>query len=150
MLSCIARFPTTNSLVLNLSYFLYLVFPRSNAGIASHGSFVEHSMADLLSIIRLNVEAVSILTRLFGKDMKERRRGRILIVSSLCALANGISTVALYAATKAFEKTLAVAISKEMEPYGVGVTCLTPGAIKETNFRSDSKSGAALCWFIPG
>lgn len=37
-----------------------------------------------------------------------------------------------------------------MERYGVGVTCLLPGAVKDTNFASRSDVEAAACFHIPG
>jgi short chain dehydrogenase len=101
---------------------------------------------DMLSV---NVQAVTALTHLFGRDMKERRRGRILMVSSVNGAVSGIPTVSVYTATKAFERTLATSLAREMEPYGVGVTCLLPGAVRDTDFRSHSNSHGALCWKIP-
>lgn len=100
-------------------------------------------------MIQLNVMTASILTQLYGKDMKDRRRGRILMVSSICGAVAGIPSVAVYAATKAYEKTLSISIAKELEKYGVGVTCLLPGAISDTNFRGNSNAHDALCWNIP-
>jgi short chain dehydrogenase len=101
---------------------------------------------DMLSV---NVQAVTTLTHLFGRDMKERRRGRILMVSSVNGAVSGIPTVSVYTATKAFERTLATSLAREMEPYGVGVTCLLPGAVRDTDFRERSNAKDALCWKIP-
>ena len=70
-------------------------------------------------------------------------------VSSICGAVAGIPTVALYSATKAFENSLAIGLAKEMEAYGVGVTCLMPGAVRDTDFRSASKTDKALCWRLP-
>jgi hypothetical protein len=100
-------------------------------------------------MIQLNVMAASTLTHLYGKDMKDRGRGRILMVSSVCGAVAGIPSVAVYAATKAFEKTLSLSIAKELEKFGVGVTCLLPGAVSETSFRKSSNAEDALCWKIP-
>lgn len=100
-------------------------------------------------MIQVNTVAVTSLTHLFGRDMMERRRGRILLVSSICGAVNGIATVAVYAATKAYENSLAAALGKELEPYGIGVTSLMPGAVRGTEFRSRSNSQEALCWKLP-
>jgi hypothetical protein len=100
-------------------------------------------------MIQLNAVSVSTLTHLFGRDMKERRRGRILMVSSVCGAVSGIASVAVYSATKAFENSFGISLAKEMEPYGVGVTILVPGAVRDTEFRSRSKAKQALCWNIP-
>jgi short chain dehydrogenase len=107
------------------------------------------SLDEVVRMIQVNTVAVTSLTHLFGRDMKERRRGRILLVSSVCGAVSGIATVAVYAATKAFENSFGVAIGKELEPFGVGVTCLIPGAVRGTEFRSRSNSHEALCWKIP-
>ena len=70
-----------------------------------------------------------------------------MMVSSICGTVAGLPTVAAYAATKAFENVLGISMAKEMEPYGVGVFCLTPGAVKGTDFKSVASD--ALCWKIP-
>ena len=51
-------------------------------------------------------------------------------------------------ATKAFGKSLSFSMAKELEEYGVGVTCLMPGAVK-TEFRQRSGMSKALCWYLP-
>ncbi|GKY99313.1 hypothetical protein MPSEU_000886400 [Mayamaea pseudoterrestris] len=121
----------------------------NNAGISSQGSMVDLPLTDVQSMVQLNVMSAATLTHLFGKEMKERKRGRILMVSSICGAVAGIPSVAIYSATKAFEKTLSLSIANELERFGVGVTCLLPGAISETGFRKSSKAQDALCWKIP-
>lgn len=59
------------------------------------------------------------------------------------------SLLSLYGATKAFGKALAFSMAKELEPYGVGVTCLMPGPVIDTQFRNRSGTGRALCWYLP-
>lgn len=121
----------------------------NNAGISAHGESLNLSLNDVKNMIQVNAFSVAELTHFFGRDMKERRRGRILFVSSICGSVSGIASVAIYSATKAFENSFGVSIGKELEPYGVGVTCLIPGAVRGTEFRSNSQSQDALCWKIP-
>lgn len=71
------------------------------------------------------------------------------MVSSVCGAVSGIATVAVYSATKAFENSFGISIGKELEPHGVGVTCLLPGAVRGTEFQKRSNSQEALCWKIP-
>lgn len=122
---------------------------RSNAGLSSHGLSVDFPTKSVDDMLSVNVQAVTTLTHLFGRDMKERRRGRILMVSSVNGAVSGVPTVSVYTATKAFERTLATSLAREMEPYGVGVTCLLPGAVRDTDFRTRSNAQGALCWKIP-
>jgi len=73
------------------------------------------------------------------------------MVSSMAGVLPGNPSVAVYAATKAFEKSLASGLGREMERYGVGVTCLLPGAVKDTSFASQSKVlQQAACYHFPG
>ena len=116
---------------------------------SSHGEALSTLLTDVQRMIQVNTMAVTSLTHLFGRDMIERRRGRILLVSSICGAVSGIATVAVYAATKAYENSFGAALGKELEPYGIGVTCLMPGAVRGTEFRSRSNSQDALCWKIP-
>jgi len=140
----------------------------NNAGIAAHGPFIgtswnndkhgDHSAEHAKTItdmIRLNVEASTMLSYFFGRDMATNTGrgggggGRILFVSSLCGAASGIASVAVYAATKAYETSLATSLAIEFEPYGVAVLCLVPGAVQGTAFKSASRSDEALCWRVP-
>ncbi len=119
----------------------------NNAGMASHGIAVDQPLQEVNQMLQLNAGSSAVLSTLFGHDMKRRRRGRILFVSSVSGAVAGISTVALYSATKAFQNSLAVALAKEMEPWGIGVTCLMPGAVEDTDFSKNTDD--ALCWRIP-
>ena len=49
----------------------------NNAGISSTGLAVDMSLQDVDRMMRVNGLAVAHLAHLYGKDMKERRRGRI-------------------------------------------------------------------------
>jgi short chain dehydrogenase len=121
----------------------------NNAGISSYGETLDMPLIDIQRMLQINAMSVTTLTHQFGNDMKKRGRGRILVVSSICGAVSGIASVAVYSATKAFENSLAAAIGKELEPHGVGVTCLLPGAVRDTEFRSRSRSQEALCWKLP-
>ena len=121
----------------------------NNAGICTHGEHVDTPLDDIEQMVQINAGSVATLSHLYGKDMKKQRRGRILFVSSIVGAVNAGPRVATYAATKAFEKSLSLSIGKELEQYGCGVTCLMPGAVKGTAFKSSSNTDDALCWKIP-
>ncbi|KAL7496202.1 hypothetical protein ACHAWT_009955 [Skeletonema menzelii] len=111
---------------------------------------IDGDVVDALRMIQLNVGSVVELSRLYGKNMKDRRRGRILFVSSMSGAMPGCPSVAVYAATKSFEKSLASSLGRELERYGVGVTCLLPGAVEDTSFASASGVEDAACFHFPG
>jgi len=121
----------------------------NNAGVSSTGLAVDMSLQEVNRMMIVNGLSVAQLAHLYGRDMKERKRGRILMVSSVVGACQAGPTVALYAATKGFEKILGLSMAKELEPYGVGVTCLMPGAVRDTDFRDSSDTKEALCWKLP-
>ena len=122
----------------------------NNAGVCNQGEMIEGDIESTMNMIQVNVGSAVQLSRLYGKDMKERRRGRMLFVASIAGAMPGCASVGVYAATKAFEKSLAASLGREMEKYGVGVTCLLPGAVKDTDFASRSDVESAVCFQIPG
>ena len=122
----------------------------SNAGVCSSGLSVDIPNNEIHAMMQVNAVSVAMLNQLYGRDMKVKGRGRILVVSSVVGSVEAGPTVAVYAATKAFERSLAMSMGKELEPYGVGVTCLLPGAVRDTAFRSSSgEADEALCWKLP-
>ena len=121
----------------------------SNAGVCSAGLSVDIPNSEFHKMMSVNAVSVGMLNQLYGRDMKDKGRGRILVVSSIVGSVEAGPTVACYAATKSFERSLAMSMGKEMEPYGVGVTCLLPGAVRDTAFQSRSEVDDALCWKLP-
>lgn len=104
----------------------------NNAGFGGRGAFHERRWEDDLSMIQLNVVALSALTRLFLPDFVARKSGKILNVSSTACLMPG-PLQAVYYATKAYVTSFSNAIAVELEGTGVTVTALLPGAT-ETEF----------------
>ena len=99
----------------------------NNAGIGDTRELVEMDLQKIQDIINVNVLTVSKLCQMLGEKMKQRRRGRIVIISSITGIAPGVPTSATYAATKAYLNSFAVSIGMELEPYGIGVSCIMPG-----------------------
>ena len=106
----------------------------NNAGFGGHGEFVTRPLDDDLGMIDLNVRTLVALCHLFGADMAQRGKGRILNVSSTAAHMPG-PLQATYFATKAFVSSFSQAIDHELRPRGVTVTALEPGYV-ETEFAA--------------
>mgnify|MGYP001370491893 CR=1 FL=1 len=104
----------------------------NNAGFACFGDAVELPLDRVTSMIELNVATLTKMSMLFGAVMKERRRGAILNVGSTAGMMPA-TRMAAYCATKSYVNTFTYALAEELRPYGVTVTCLTPGAT-QTNF----------------
>lgn len=98
----------------------------NNAGQGKKGKAWEIPLEEDLSMVRLNVEAILRLTKVFLPPMVERGRGRILNTASVAGFEPGPG-YAVYAATKAFVLSYSESLATELEGTGVTVTALCPG-----------------------
>ena len=99
----------------------------NNAGFGLQGAFVETDASRELEMIRLNVTALTHLTKLFLPQMVERRSGYVMNVASTAAFQPG-PLMAVYYATKAYVLSFSEAIAEEVASAGVKVSALCPGA----------------------
>lgn len=108
----------------------------NNAGFGELGRFVEIPIERQINMVRLNVETLVHLSRLYLPEMVKRKSGGILNVGSTAAFQPG-PHMAVYYATKAFVLSFSEALHEEMLESGIAVTCLCPGPTS-TGFGKDS------------
>ncbi|MDP9356853.1 MAG: SDR family oxidoreductase [Chloroflexota bacterium] len=106
----------------------------NNAGYAIYGPFAETNLQDELAMMRVNMLAVTHLTKLLLPDMLKRRDGKILNLASTAAFQPG-PLMAVYYATKAYVLSFSQAVAEEVRGSGVTVTALCPGPT-ETGFQA--------------
>jgi len=115
----------------------------NDAGQGQYGLFVEQDIQRLLDIIQLNVNAFTVLTHAFLKDMVARNEGKILQLASVASEVPG-PYQAVYHATKAYVLSLTEALISEVKDTEVTLTALQPGATNTDFFNKadmqDSKS----------
>jgi short-subunit dehydrogenase len=99
----------------------------NNAGYGLYGDFVEQPLSKTTNMLELNVVAMTELTQVFATDMVARGSGYILLVASLLGF-QAVPGYAVYAASKAYVLNFGEALHEELEPHGVSVTVLAPGA----------------------
>lgn len=99
----------------------------NNAGMFFFGEVADADPARANAMLQLHVVTPSLLTTLVGRRMRARRRGRVLVVSSISAWRD-FPGIAYYGSTKKYLRGFARALRAELEVYGVSVTCLAPGA----------------------
>lgn len=104
----------------------------NNAGFGDYGPFAERKLEKQVQIIQLNVIALVELTHLFLTDMKKRRSGAIINVSSISAY-QALPYCSVYSATKAFILHFTEALWAENKDSGVRILALCPGPT-ESNF----------------
>jgi hypothetical protein len=105
----------------------------NNAGSGVYGPFAKTDLANEQAMLRLNIESLVSLTKLFLKPMLERREGKILNVASTASFQPN-PLLSLYGASKAFVYSFSCALNLELRGTGVTVTTLCPGAT-ETEFH---------------
>lgn len=124
----------------------------NNAGFATGGPFHEADLDRELEQVRVLVEAVVYLTRVFSPGMVERRRGGILNVASTAGM-QPMPYSAGYSAAKSYVLTFSEALHQEMRGQGVTVTALAPGPV-ETDFWDiagwETSSGKSFERAVPG
>ena len=104
----------------------------NNAGFGKMGDFAQLDLDLELNMIDLNISALVALTHRYLPQMRTRKSGVIINVSSAASF-QPIPFMATYAATKAFVTSFSEAIAEENRPFGIKVLALCPGAT-ETNF----------------
>lgn len=109
----------------------------NNAGFGSMGDFAKLDLEKELEMINLNISALVAITHHYLQQMRARRGGTIINVSSAAGF-QPIPFMATYAATKAFVSSFTEAIAEENRPYGIQILALCPGPTK-TNFFEASK-----------
>ncbi|MDE2028625.1 MAG: SDR family NAD(P)-dependent oxidoreductase, partial [Candidatus Omnitrophica bacterium] len=105
----------------------------NNAGMGAWGFFDQSAWDKQERMIRLNIMALTYLTRLFLPSMISRHEGRILNVASTAAFQPG-PLMAVYYATKAYVLSFSQALANELKDKGIRVTCLCPGPT-DTDFQ---------------
>lgn len=98
----------------------------NNAGLGKHGAFLSLPLETHMAMMRVNVDALTELTWLFGRDMVTRRKGSILLVSSIAGYLP-VPQFAIYAASKAYVLSFGKALHEEWKQHNVSVTVLCPG-----------------------
>jgi short-subunit dehydrogenase len=111
----------------------------NSAGFGMSGPLAEADDGQLLEMLRLNVEALTRLTRLYLPSMVARRSGRIVNLSSMAGFQPGPNMAAYYA-TKAYVLSLSEGLREELRGTGVTVTTLAPGPVR-TGFQERAGVG---------
>ena len=108
----------------------------NNAGFGVFGNFTETDLSKELNLIRTNVIAVHVLTKLYLKDMVKNNKGQILNVSSIAGSMPG-PLMSAYYASKSYVLRLSEGIREELKKTksNVKISVLQPGPVN-TNFNN--------------
>ena len=103
----------------------------NNAGFGTHGRFWEIEEGRDAEMVRLNCEAVVVLTRAFLPGMIERDKGGVITVASTAGF-QPLPYETTYAGSKAFALNFSDALHAELRAAGSSVRCLAinPGPVR--------------------
>jgi short-subunit dehydrogenase len=100
----------------------------NNAGFGLRGRFAELPADRQAEMVRVNCEAVVILTRAFVPPMIERGRGGVITVASTAGM-QPLPYEATYGASKAFALNFTEALHAELGGTGVRALAVNPGPV---------------------
>lgn len=101
------------------------------------GSFLDHALDNWMRQVQLACNGPLALAHHFGRRLRDRGRGGIVLMSSLSSLVGG-AYIATYSAAKAFDTTLGEGLWQELGPSGVDVVSCLAGATDTETFRDDT------------
>ena len=100
----------------------------NNAGFGAHGRFWESPEGRGAEMVRVNCEAVVILTRAFLPEMVRRGSGGVIVVASTAGM-QPLAYEAVYSASKAFALSFTEALHTELRGTGVRCLAVNPGPV---------------------
>ena len=100
----------------------------NNAGMFFFHELDADTQGKAMAMMQLHMTTPTRMVMLFGEEMKQRRSGYIVNVSSLAAKLP-VPGITVYAATKAYLKSFSKSMYFELRNYNVGCTTVLPAAI---------------------
>lgn len=101
----------------------------NNAGINMKKDILEVTDEEFQTIVQVNQTAVFALTREVARKMAERKKGSIIMISSMAAK-YGIPKVVAYTAAKSAVEGMTRSMAVDLSPRGIRVNCIAPGFIE--------------------
>jgi 3-oxoacyl-[acyl-carrier protein] reductase len=105
------------------------------AGIWERAPIDEMSEEQWQRTLDVNLKSVFLLCRLAARQMKERKSGKIVLISSTAGQ-RGEAFYSHYAASKGAIQSLTKSLAAELGPFGINVNCVAPGWV-ETDMTAE-------------
>ncbi|MDX1882939.1 SDR family NAD(P)-dependent oxidoreductase [Mycolicibacterium sp. 120270] len=106
--------------------------------------FLDGDLADFQRVIDLNIGATMRLTQHYGRAMRDRRRGGIVLVGSMAGYLGSVRHT-VYGGVKAFDRIFAEGLWLELRDYDVHVLHLVLGVT-----RTPAMERVGLNFDVPG
>jgi short-subunit dehydrogenase len=109
----------------------------ANAALPASGLFTELEQDQIDRMLEVNLRAPIALARALAPGMVARRRGHLVMMSSLAGKAASPAS-AIYSATKFGLRGFAHGIREDLRPHGVGVSVVLPGFIRDAGMFAEA------------
>jgi len=109
----------------------------NNAGYGLIGAVEETALADARDVFETNFWGTTNVTKAFLPYLRNQWHGHIINISSIAGVAPGAGSP-FYAAAKFAVEGLSNALAQEIEPLGLKLTVIEPGAFRTEFLGSDS------------
>lgn len=110
----------------------------NGAGVGEIGEFENISIEKEMDMLNLNTKVLLILTKYFYQQMKKRKKGGIINISSTAGFQVGGAFMAGYYATKSYVNSLTFGLIAENEEENIKIMLVCPGPTA-TSFKGMSK-----------
>lgn len=100
----------------------------NNAGISQIKLFTDITENDWDNMFNINMKGMFLVTKAFVSDMINKKKGKIINISSMWGVTGGSCEVH-YSASKAAVIGFTKALAKELGPSNINVNCVAPGVI---------------------
>jgi NAD(P)-dependent dehydrogenase (short-subunit alcohol dehydrogenase family) len=117
----------------------------NNAAVVVAKAFVDTTLDDLQTLLRVNLEAPFFCAQAVAKSMIKRRKGRIINLASHSGLL-GSTHRAAYAASKGGLLAATRVMSVELAPYGITVNAIAPGPIESAHTLKAHSGTRRAAW----
>jgi short-subunit dehydrogenase len=111
----------------------------ANAGLPASGRLEKFTQEQIERAIRVNLESPVKMARELFPPMVDRGSGHLVFMSSISGKA-ATARASLYAATKFGLRGFAFCLRDDLRGTGVGVSVISPGAIRDAGMFADSKA----------
>jgi short-subunit dehydrogenase len=109
----------------------------ANAALPASGLLTELSQAQIDVMLDVNLRAPIALARAFAPAMVARRRGHLVLMSSLSGKAAAPAS-SIYSATKFGLRGFGLALRQDLRADGVGVSVILPGFVSDAGMFADT------------
>lgn len=121
----------------------------NNAGIYPQKPFLDMSIDDWSTVIKINQFGVFYFTKAFIQGMVDRKYGKIINLSSISGPVVIFPNLVHYSASKAAISGFTKALALEMAPHGININAIAPGPIDVSGGQIDQAMMAQIVRAIP-